>query len=324
MFNNFYKDLLSPSEKDVYNKMLEGFKKLSTSVKIYSQNELDINKVFQYVLMDNVDIYYIYQFKYTYNYETKMYCIMPIYTIDSYLKDQYDKNIKEMKLKIWREVKSMNKWEAVLKLHDYICVNVKYTDFGDNAHTLLGPLLQGRGVCDGISKMFKYLCNEIFVQSLYVTGKAIGGINNKEEGHAWNKVNLNNEWYQMDVTFDIGSSDNKTCSHRYFMVPDKLLKSTHKEDYPSNEILCLSDELSYFHKKNIEVNSVKETVNLIKNHILNNEYVFEIYFKYVKNSELIDTISKCMNKACNELNKNLSYVINYTNDSNTVTIKCEK
>lgn len=324
MFNHYYKDLLNKKEKEMYNKMLEGFKKLSTSVKIYSATELDVKKVFEYVLMDNVDIYYIYQFKYTYNYETKVYCIMPIYTIDSYLKEQFDQKIYDGKMKIWKLVKSMNKWEAISKLHDYICNNIKYTDFGDNAHTLLGPLVQGRGVCDGISKMFKYLCDSLFIQTLYVTGRAYGGLNNKVEGHAWNKVNLNNDWYNMDITFDIGGTYSTCISHRYFMVPDKVLKPSHFENPPSNEILCDSEKLSYFKFYNSEANSFNEAVAMIRNHILNKKNVFEINLKYIKSENISDEISQCMEKVSCELRKPISYSINYVRKSNVVILECNQ
>ena len=274
--------------------------------------------------MDHVDIYYTYQFNYTYDYETKVYNIMPVYTIDSYLRRDYDERIKSAKLKIIKEVKNMNKWDAVLNLHDYICKNVKYLDFGDNCHTLLGPLIQGRGVCDGISKMFKYICNDIFVQCIYTCGIATGGVNQKTEGHAWNKVNLDNQWYNMDVTFDIGGTQNGCISHTYFMADDNLLKKSHKETSAAVKLKCDCQTLSYYKIQNNEANSDKEAIELIKSNIKLNVLNFELKLNYLHTNDNIERVSdKCIKKALNELHLGASYTISYCPQSHTVIISIQ-
>ena len=321
MFNSFYKNQLNDQEKIIYNKLLDGLKNMSPSISFISKVEIDVMKYFEYVLMDHVDIYYTYQFNYTYDYETKVYNIMPVYTIDSYLKNDYDTRIKAAKLKIVKEVKSMNKWDAVLNLHDYICKNVKYLDFGDNCHTLLGPLIQGRGVCDGISKMFKYICNDIFVQCIYTCGIATGGVNQKTEGHAWNKVNLDNEWYNMDVTFDIGGTQCDCISHTYFMADDNLLKLSHKETSAAKMLKCNSKNLSYYKIQNNESSSDKETIELIKKNIKHNVLNFEIKLNYLNINDNIEKVAdKCIKKALKELYIGASYTISYGQQSDTVII----
>ena len=73
MFNSFYKNQLNDQEKIIYNKLLDGLKNMSPSISFISKVEIDVMKYFEYVLMDHVDIYYTYQFNYTYDYETKVY-----------------------------------------------------------------------------------------------------------------------------------------------------------------------------------------------------------------------------------------------------------
>lgn len=310
MFNHYYKNKLTLSEQIIYDNLLNGFKKMSPSIKCQSAN-IDISKIIEFILMDNVDIYYIHQYKYSYNPISNIYTISPVYIIDSYLKSDYDKKIKEAKRKILQEIKTSNKWETILKLHDYICLNVKYQDFGDNCHTLLGPLLHNRGVCDGISKMFKFICNDLFVQTLFVTGKGKRDINSVPEGHAWNKVHLNGNWYNMDITFDLSCSTDTCSNHRYFMVDDKELVSNHIEDNITKTIQCNNDELNYFKIRNLESNSDSESIEIIKKNIKSKNYIFEIKFKYLKDpNKIAETIKRCIGKAIllSFMNINFSYI----------------
>ena len=36
----------------------------------------------------------------------------------------------------------------------------------------------------------------------------------------WNKVQIMNDWYNIDITSDLCGSYHKVVNHRYFLVPD--------------------------------------------------------------------------------------------------------
>ncbi len=94
-----------------------------------------------------------------------------------------------------------------LAIHDLLCTHLQYADDGPDSHSLVGPLLHKRGVCDGISKTAKVLLQTAGIPAhvLYGTGQNL--LSSTPEPHAWNIVCLNGRWYHADITFDATISD---------------------------------------------------------------------------------------------------------------------
>lgn len=69
---------------------------------------------------------------------------------------------------------------------------------------------------------------------MYVQGVSRG------EGHAWNKVKVNDAYYNLDSTWDdpmISDSTDRIdftsyTSYRYFLITDDQLSKTHSQDPP--------------------------------------------------------------------------------------------
>lgn len=62
--------------------------------------------------------------------------------------------------------------------------------------------MYGIGVCEGISKAFKYLCDKVGIKS----GIVIGNVKGEVAAHAWNQICIEGAWYNIDVTFDMNLS----------------------------------------------------------------------------------------------------------------------
>ena len=95
-----------------------------------------------------------------------------------------------------------SEWEKEKYVHDFICENVRYDKLKKSySHEIIGPLGQGVGVCEGIAKAVKVLCDALGVWCII----AICG-NNPEKGikyrHTWNIVKINGKYYHLDATFD--------------------------------------------------------------------------------------------------------------------------
>lgn len=111
-------------------------------------------------------------------------------------------------------------FEKEIAVHDYIAGKVAYDpEQQEESFGVYGALVKGRAVCSGYAEAFKMLMNMLGAECLLVTGEA-GGI-----GHAWNLVNLNGEWYHVDVTWD--DADEARLTHRYMNVSDDVLSYDH-------------------------------------------------------------------------------------------------
>lgn len=105
-------------------------------------------------------------------------------------------------------------WDAFkeLKAHDYYCTSygIDY-DYGnltksgdaayfDYCHTAYGSLVTKKAVCDGYSSGFRLIMKELGVNTMIITGD--GGGASSLGGHAWNIIQLDGNWYEVDTTWD--------------------------------------------------------------------------------------------------------------------------
>ena len=119
----------------------------------------------------------------------------------------------------------MTDYEKELAIHDYIVENCEYgyTDYErEYAYRAYGVLVQGKAVCNGYAEAMALLLSCAGIENSIVTGEAGG------ELHAWNIVNLDGEWYQVDATWNDPLPDRGNfVGHTYFNVTDDVLDDTH-------------------------------------------------------------------------------------------------
>lgn len=146
-------------------------------------------------------------------------------------------------------------YEKELILHNALAERTSYV-YGEDgkakpdrwAHTIEGVFSENRegAVCEGYAKAFQVLLNAAGIENVYVVGKSRG------QGHAWNQVKIEEEWYNVDITWN-DTGDRK--SYRYFNVKDSVFSTSHvpfsstvvpkvgEWCYPTN--VCTSDKYSY-------------------------------------------------------------------------------
>lgn len=94
--------------------------------------------------------------------------------------------------------------EKVLLIHDYMCINLMYAERNTDVpeyHNIMGYILEGKTVCEGYAKAFQYYMNKLGIPSHIVLGDVEG------ESHAWNEVQIDGQWYMVDVTYDDPTPD---------------------------------------------------------------------------------------------------------------------
>lgn len=106
-------------------------------------------------------------------------------------------------------------FDRVLVIHDTLTemtsYNAKAPSYKSEAD---GPLVHGEALCEGYAKAFMYLCQAVGIQCFCVAGYA-------GESHMWNMLQLDGEWYHMDVTWDDAGT------YEYFCVPDSQMFADH-------------------------------------------------------------------------------------------------
>ena len=107
----------------------------------------------------------------------------------------------------------MSDYSKVKAVHDYVCALITYTNDVDNASSVYGAYVQGKGLCNSYALCMYKLLVEAGVPCHWIGGSA--GTGRDSAGHAWNIVKLGDQWYNLDATWD--DADNDKISYDYFL-----------------------------------------------------------------------------------------------------------
>lgn len=124
----------------------------------------------------------------------------------------------------------MSDFDKEMAAHDYLIKNCVYgyPEEEDDAYTAYGILVKNRAVCEGYAEAFFLLMSCMNIECDIVVGYADATL------HAWNQVNLDGNWYNVDLTWDDSLPDmGSRVKHTYFNVDDASLQLTHswQEEY---------------------------------------------------------------------------------------------
>ncbi len=118
----------------------------------------------------------------------------------------------------------MSDLQKAIALHDYLAVNCEYDYDNLNANTLpiesfsaYGVFVKRTAVCQGYALAYKYLLNQVGIDCYMVTSDAMD--------HAWNLVELDGQYYQVDVTWDDPVRDLVgRVMHSYMLCSDEVFQ----------------------------------------------------------------------------------------------------
>ncbi len=227
---------------------------------IYYYDAQDIFSVYFDVIYENPNIFYAPNkvgMSYSYNSNTKklIKCNLNISYQYSSSEILEMTNIFDNKVNyIIEEYLSDTNDELTLEyiINDYLLDTTTY-DYDDYlndtipeiSHTAYGALINGVAVCDGYAKAVKVLANILGIESGIVTSS--------EMNHAWNYININGKYYNLDVTFNDPVPESNRRRYTYFNKSNDEMSTSHtwnKTQYPD----C-SDE-SFKFLRNISTNDI--------------------------------------------------------------------
>lgn len=133
-------------------------------------------------------------------------------------------------------VEGMSDYEIVCEVNDYLCDTIVYPEsepYAEETHTAYSAFKNGSAVCDGYARAAKLLLNDYGIECDITVGECI-----PDGGHAWNLVNLDGEWYHMDVTWNDGGAEwDESARSTYLLVTDDYMRQSRVWDetvYPAS------------------------------------------------------------------------------------------
>lgn len=135
-----------------------------------------------------------------------------------------------------------NDYDKVLYFHDSIILGCTYDDTADEPYSAYGCLVDGIAVCEGYAKAMQILCTKAGIKCIPVAGKAYDG--GTVQPHLWNKVMIDGEWTNMDLTWDdpVTDAGEDYIRYDYFGITDAECAKDHTAD--DNKFLSYPEAFS--------------------------------------------------------------------------------
>ncbi len=133
--------------------------------------------------------------------------------------------------------KQENDNNKIKYVHDKLINLATYTKYDkDNLHefqSIISIFDTKESVCAGYTYGFKFIMDQLGINSI-VTRDV--GNENKSDNHMWNMVNLDEKWYNIDVTYDGSLSNNGKIAYNYFLKDNNVFYKDHKmqKNIPQN------------------------------------------------------------------------------------------
>lgn len=171
---------------------------------------------------------------------------------DSSTLSEFDKSIYDKAIEIISNVitDDMSDYEKELAIHDYITLHTTYDmdslgildEHSKNSENPYGALINRKAICTGYTSTFK-----MFMDMFEIPNIAVFAKDASDNNHAWNMIQLDDEWYYVDATWDdpVPDEENRLALHKYFNVTEDFLKNNEHVWDSSNLPKANSTKYSY-------------------------------------------------------------------------------
>lgn len=173
-------------------------------------------------------------------------------------------------------------YEKVVFFHDRIVTTTGYSDEIEHVNSAYGVLTRGKGQCEGYASAMSLLCDKAGIPNYTVCGK-----NEDGDSHAWNKICLDGEWYNVDCTWDdptLKRENPDFVRHDYLLVKDSEIEniSHFTDENYKNMPACNSDKYNYFKQSSLvfdtAADGVEKVTELVKSAGIAGKREIEIRF----------------------------------------------
>ena len=230
MATHHYYNQMNKQQQAAYYAMFEGFRTLEPSFAVPRlSDDRELFNIHFLMRLDHPEIFYSEGIKYRFYDNSANVEVVPEYLFDKKKIKEHQQALAARTVKLARPAMNLSEEEKLLYIHDFICENVTYDKLKKQySHEIIGPMGQGVGVCEGIAKSVKMLCDELGIWCTIAISEA-----NPEKGikyrHAWNVVKVGGKYYHIDATFDNSLGKGSEKRYDYFMLSDSQIQRDHEK-----------------------------------------------------------------------------------------------
>ena len=227
--DQYYYGVLSAEEQQIYGEIYTAMCEKTEYAKVSTTDDEMIARIMEYVLLDNPELFYVNTL------QTQLTTVGGLST----MRVQASQNMTEAQqeqalaqIQSWAKnglmqcSENMSDYDKALLFYEYVVSNTEYVADAPYNQSLYSATL-GQSVCRGYACAFKYLCDQVGIPCIIVSGTMDG------QSHAWNMAFLDGQWCHIDCTAgDDMSQAGIEIDYSWFGLNDAMLEVSHVPSEP--------------------------------------------------------------------------------------------
>lgn len=261
----YYNQLSDDASREAYTKLYEALVEMKPSVDIpvLKNAKEPVSMIRRSVIYDHPEIFWTNSTPIsTYVEQSDRITVNLCYTMDAKTRAErqreLDYNVEEFMRGIHSEMGdyevALAAFNAIVDRLDYDTLGLRYQEQNggtsktvpDDLRSVYGAIVHRKAVCAGYARAYQYMLQKVGMECMYVNGDCTSG-----ERHAWNIVNMEGEYYHVDVTWGDGSDtdsriDRPGVSYFYFGLNDREIHYSRTTDKELPVPPCVADNCNYY------------------------------------------------------------------------------